>query len=153
MNYITLDGNKSTGLIKGVHFGVIQPSVNVAKTLYLLNTGSPGDRTIDISVQSRSTTSRISPMTPDGSVTNISSSDSNETLQTLVIPTVQAIKMDYAVTFRRSLHPQMGLSDLRAFEGDYWDDRIGEALITSTLRCIGPWSLKFESIKLEREVI
>jgi hypothetical protein len=154
VNYITLDENKSTGLIKGAKFGVIQPGVSVVKTLYLLSSGSAADRTLDISIQSRSTTSRTSPtipVTPNSS--GVVMRDANETLQTLVIPTVQAIKMDYSVTYRRSLLPQMAISDLRTFGSDYWDDTIGgEAFITSTLRCVGPWGLKFESIKLQRKV-
>lgn len=156
VNYITLDDNKSTGLIKGVQFGVLQPGVSVIKTLHLLNTGSAGDRTIDVSIQSRSTASAFSPTTPvypTSPSVGTTPQDSNETLQTLVIPTVRAIEMDHSVTYKRSLAPQMGVSDLRTFGGDYWDDAIGgEALITSTLRCNGPWSLKFESIRLDRKV-
>jgi trafficking protein particle complex subunit 11 len=157
VNLITFGENQSSGLIKGTQFGVMPPGANIVKTLYLLNRGPVGDRTIDISIQSRtvipSPPSTITSVTPDSPTQSSLPHDTNETLQTLVIPTVHAFKIDHAVTYRRSLHQRIGVSDLRTFDCDHWDDGIGgEALITSTLRCLGPWSLRLENIKLERKV-
>lgn len=151
-NRITLEDEESTSLIRGVKFGVLEPGIETVKTLYLLNTGAVGDRTLDVSVRSQSITRSSSssvPQPPEGS----GSHDTNETLQTLVIPTTQAIKITSNVAYQRSSRPQTGLVDLRAYGNDLWEDGVsGEAIITSTFQCVGSCGLRLESAQLENQV-
>ena len=150
VNRIILDDEVSTSLIRGVKFGVLEPGVETVKTLYVLNTGAVGNRTLDVSIRSQSTTQLpSSPRTPDSAGPH----DTNETLQTLVIPTTQAIKITSDVSYQRSLRPQAGLVDLRTYGNDLWEDGVsGEATITSTFRCAGSCGLRLESIQLENQV-
>ena len=149
MNSITIENEHSSGLIKGVPLGIIGPGVNVQKTLYLSSTGAPGDRMIDISIQSRSTTTPIDPSTrddPDATALL----DTSETLETLVVPTVIPMKVTFGVSYRRSLESRLALADLRSFESDYWEG--GEAVVNTKAECVGPWGLEIESVKLIRRV-
>ena len=151
VNRIILDDEVSTSLIRGVKFGILEPGAETVKTLCLFNTGAAGDRTLDISIRSQSTAQLPSslPRTPDSAVPH----DTNETLQTLVIPTTQAIKIASNVAYQRSLRPQAGLVDLRTYGNDLWEDRVyGEATITSTFRCTSSCGLRLESIQLENQV-
>ena len=152
MNRIILEDEESTSLVRGVKFGVLEPGVETVKTLYLSNTGAVGDRTLDVSIRSQSTTKSLSssvPRTPDSA----SPHDANETLQTLIIPTTQAIKITSNVAYQRSLQPQAGLADLRTYGNDLWEDRVsGEATITSTFQCAASCGLWLESIRLENQV-
>lgn len=139
-------------MIKGVPCGVLAPGVNVIKTLYLVNTGAAGDRMIDLSVQSRSTATPskpTSPVSPEGREL----SDVSELLQTLVVPTVDPVKVTYAVNYRRALGERPGLADLTTYEGDFWDDGDGgEAIVNVKMECAGPWGMDIEYVKLLRKV-
>jgi hypothetical protein len=148
VNSIILDNESSSGLIKGVAFGVLAPGVSVLKTLYLVNTGAAGDRMLDVSIQSRSTA------IPEALTSESSElQDMSETLQTLIVPTVDPIKVTYGVEYRRALGPRAGLADLRTFEGEFWDDGDGgEAMVNARMECVGPWGLEVESIQLQTQV-
>jgi len=77
----------------------------------------------------------------------------SDTLLTLVIPTIDAMKVTYDTTYIRSRMPQPGLVELTTFESDYWDEGDGgEALIAARLQCVGPWSLSVEKVRLVRKV-
>ena len=152
VNRITLEDEESMSLIRGVKFGVMEPGAETVKTLYLLNTGAVGDRTLDVSIRSQST-ARL----PSSPVHQTSESagpyDTNETLHTLVIPTTQAIKITSNVAYQRSLKPQAGLTDLRTYGNDLWEDSAsGEATITSTFQCAASCGLRLENIRLENQV-
>ncbi|KDQ50908.1 hypothetical protein JAAARDRAFT_41691 [Jaapia argillacea MUCL 33604] len=148
-DHITMDDQESNGLIKGVSFGVIPPGVNTAKTLFLASAGAPGDRTIDISIQSRSTAAPSQPRSPITPDTPAATPDMTEVLHTLVVSAVEAIKVVYDVTCRRRLGESRGLADLRTFDGDFRDDAEGaEGVITTTMECAGPWGVEVESVKL-----
>lgn len=141
---IVLDDERSAGFIKGVSFGMLASGARILKTLYLVNTGAVGNRMVDISVQSKSTSFEE---------TDLEFLDITETLQTLIVPTVDPIKISHGITFTRSIREWAGLADLRIFDIDFWDDRCGgEALIDSKMICIGPSEIEIESIRLEREV-
>lgn len=147
VNSIMLDDESSPSLIKGVRVGILAPGVSALKTLYLRNTGAGGDRMVDISVQSRYAASE------DPSPENVELHDITETLQTLVVPTVDPINVKWGVVYRRSLGERPGPADLRTFEGDFWDDGDGgEAVVDLEMQCVGPWSLEVENIVLERQV-
>jgi trafficking protein particle complex subunit 11 len=143
---IVLDDERSAGFIKGVSFGVLASGAHILKTLYLVNTRAAGNRMVDISVQSRSTSSEA---TDD----DLETLDVTEILQTLLVPTVNPIEISHGVTHTRSTGEWLGLADLRTFDTDFWDDRCGgEALIDSKMICVGPSEIEIESIRLEREV-
>ncbi|CAL1711378.1 unnamed protein product [Somion occarium] len=148
-NFISVDEERSSSLIKGVEFGVLPPGVNMNKTLYLACSGAVGDRVIDISVQSRSMAS-VSPTTPVTPQSPSQVADTGETLRTLVVPTVDPITATHHVTYRRSTKPSPGLGDLDTFEGDYWDDA-GEAHVVTTMTSVGPSGIFVEGLKLLRE--
>ncbi|EMD33144.1 hypothetical protein CERSUDRAFT_118207 [Gelatoporia subvermispora B] len=153
VNHISLDDQKSSSLVKGIPLGVLPPGASLLKTIYLFNDGIAGDRTLDISVQSRSTATPepSSPASPNLSA-EASLVDKSETLQTLTVGAVEAFKVEHDITYRRALGPQAGPSDLRAFSAEHWDDREGgEAVIASKFACAGPSSVVVESIKLVRE--
>lgn len=128
-------------------FGVLEPDAETVKTLYLLNTGAVGDRTLDVSIRSQS--SPPNPQTADSAGLH----DVNDTLQTLVIPTTQAIKITSDVTYQRSLQPHPGLADLRTYGSAFREDKVsGEATITSIFRCVASCGLKLEGIQFESQV-
>jgi hypothetical protein len=151
-----LDDEHSSGLIRGVPFGVIAPGITVIKTLYLVNTGAAGDRRIDISIQSQATTAMATNVLERSSLDSPPSadqSDISETLQTLLVPTVEPIKVTYGTVYRRALGARMELADLTTFENEFWDDgEGGEAVVSAKMQCVGPWCLMVESVKLVRKV-
>ena len=152
VNRITLEDEESMSLIRGVKFGVIEPGAETIKTLYLLNTGAVGDRTLDVSIRSQSTTKL--PSSPvRRTLDSAGPHGTNETLHTLVIPITQAIKITSNVAYQRSLKPQAELVDLRTYGNGLWEDRVsGEATITSTFQCAASCGLRLENIRLENQV-
>ncbi|KAJ6631526.1 Gryzun, putative trafficking through golgi-domain-containing protein [Mycena sp. CBHHK59/15] len=143
-NVIVFDDERSSGLIKGVNFGILQPGVSVVKTLYLISTGAAGDRMVDVSIQSTAVSDHV-PESPE-------LQDMTETLQTIVVPTLEAIKANFGVAYRRAVGPQAGIAHLRTFDHDFWDNSDGgEAIVTTQMECAGPWALQVESVTLHRE--
>ncbi|KAI0079255.1 hypothetical protein K474DRAFT_1617849 [Panus rudis PR-1116 ss-1] len=154
-NFITFDGQRSSSYIKGAQFGILKPGVSASKTLYLGTLGAVGDRTIDISVQSRagtslSSSSSSSPVSPNAPQSPAIPVDSGETLRTLVVPTVEPITTSHSVSYRRSTKPLPGLGELDTFENGYWEDD-GEADVVMTFAAVGPAAMKVERVKLIRE--
>jgi hypothetical protein len=148
VNSITLGDELSSSLIKGVSFGVLRPGVDAVKTLYLFNSGTPGNRMIDISVRSISTSGSLAASsTPNDLV------DATETLQTMVVPTVEPVAVAFDVVYRRALGSRRGLADLGTFEETFWDDGDGgEAIVDMRLECAGPWGLEVTDVRLVKEV-
>lgn len=154
MNYISYDGEQSSSLIKAIPFGVLPSGASITKTLLLGTSGAAGDRVIDISVQSRSTTSGAassgsdSPQSP-----HAAHADTGETLKTLVVPTIEPITFASQVSYKRSSNSHASLADLATYEDDHWDDSNGgEAHIVTTVSCVGPTGIIIESVKLIRQV-
>ncbi|TFK44945.1 Gryzun, putative trafficking through golgi-domain-containing protein [Crucibulum laeve] len=148
INSIRIGEERSSGLIKDVDFGVLASGATVVKTLHLINTGAPGDRLIDISVRSRSVS--VSENVDEDEDEDIL--DIMESLQALVVPTVEAIKAIYEVAYRHNLKQWVGLADLQTFEPGYWDEGRGaEALVSVKIQCTGPRRLYIESMVLEHE--
>ncbi|KAJ7350608.1 Gryzun, putative trafficking through golgi-domain-containing protein [Mycena albidolilacea] len=143
-NLIVLDEERSPSLIKGVNFGILQPGVSVVKTLHLISSGAAGERMVDVSIQS-TVVGTEAPENPE-------LQDMTETLQTLVVPTVEAIKVKYGVVYKRAAAARVGVADLRTYDHDFWDDGDGgEAVVTAQMECAGPWGLEVASVKLLRE--
>ncbi|KAI9511510.1 Gryzun, putative trafficking through golgi-domain-containing protein [Russula earlei] len=136
VNTICIDDEHSQSFIKGVALGTITPGRTTLKTLYLKNTGGVGDRVLDISIQSSSHVAQ----------------DTSEVLRTLLVPTVSSMKIEYAVGYFHSRGPLSGLTDLRTYENDYWDDgEGGEALVRARMVCMGPWGVSVETVRLVRK--
>lgn len=151
--YITFDDQRSSGLIKGIQFGIIAPGVSASKTLYLVGSGAPGDRMIDISIQSTSV--QVASMTNDDDAEHPRSSSSSSThaavdacekLQTILIPMSRALSVTYDVSYRRS-------KNAIPAEDDVWGDSYGGvAIITARIECSAPCGLLIEGLKLHRQV-
>lgn len=147
-------------MIKGIRLGTIAPGVSATKTLYLVGSGAPGDRTLDISIQSTAvqpgTTSKGGDDTEPRSSSSLSAHaavDSCEKLQTIVIPTSGALAVTYDVAYRRSKNAMPALADLSTVEDDFWDDSYGGvAVVTTRIECSAPCGLVVESLKLHRQV-
>ncbi|KAG8221229.1 glutathione transferase omega-1 [Butyriboletus roseoflavus] len=128
VQFITFDDQKSSGLIKGVQFGTVKPGVSVVKTLVLMSSGAPGDRTIDVSVQSStSIASQTLARAPSPSETldDTQNHEREEILRTLLIPTSSAFVVRQDVTYQRCLEPPPALADLSVFEDEHWVGRVG----------------------------
>ncbi|KAL0072574.1 hypothetical protein AAF712_000337 [Marasmius tenuissimus] len=148
-NTITIDDEQSSGLIKGVSLGSLDPGASASKILHIVGTGAPGDRTVDVSVQSRSPTAHRESQDDESQPELL---DITETLQTVVVPTTEPFKMVCDVIYRRAVRPQPGLADLRSFESDFWDDGDGGvAEVRSAFRCNGPWTLEIQSLVLNKQ--
>ncbi|RDB24899.1 Trafficking protein particle complex subunit 11 [Hypsizygus marmoreus] len=145
VNTIVLGDETSSNFIKGVFFGSLAPGVSVVKTLHLTNTGAAGDRVVDISIQSRTLGSAADPE-------NFELHDTTETLRTVVVSTVEPLKVTQTIVYRQGLGEWPGLADLRTFDGDFWDhNQAGEAVVNTRIECVGPFALEVESIRLERQ--
>jgi len=130
-----MDDEKSSSLLKGIFCGSLAPGDNLVKTLLLSSRGSLGDRILDISIQSRA------------------HEDVSELLQTVTVPTIHPFECSFDIEYRKTNTRMTALSDLRSFEGDFWDDADGgEAVVTATMRCIGPSRVEVERVVFEEEV-
>lgn len=152
VNSIVLENERSTSLIKGISFGVLQPGANRVKTLFLISTGLAGDRVLDLSVRSRLPGDQGEVEEGMDRTKDEMDDDSTETLHTLTVPAVEPFRINYDVAYRRSTQEWQGLADLKTFGGDYWDGRGGEAVINVRIECPGPWPIEVEGVVLEREV-
>ncbi|KAI0753080.1 Foie gras liver health family 1-domain-containing protein [Daedaleopsis nitida] len=165
VNYISMDDQRSTSLIKTVACGILAPGVSVLKKLYLNNTGAPGERIVDISVQSQApsvsssgstppTSAPTSPTSPTSPIpTDLVSPpvvDRTETLRTLAISAVEPITVEHTSVYRRPTRPQPGLSDLQTFEGQD-EAAASEALVSSTFTIHAAAGLVIGRVALQRK--
>ena len=152
---MTFGGEKSSGLIKGVQFGAIMPGVSVAKTMELVSSGAPGDRTIDVSVQSNTTVrtpsqARAPSPSPSEVLEDVQNADTTEILRTLLIPTSSAFVVRQDVVYQRSLQPPPALTELSVLE-DAWE-ACGEAVVTTVIECAAECGVEVERMSLSRVV-
>ena len=152
-----MDDQKSTSLIKAVACGTLAPGVSLLKKLYVTNTGTPGDRVVDISVQSQShitpqlPSSPTSPSTP-ASPSNAPAIDRTETLRTITVEAVCPLGVEHTVVYRRPMRAQPELADLKTFDGTLRDEANAvEALVTSTLTVVAPTGLAIDDVTLVRK--
>lgn len=133
-----MNSTSSTSLLKGVSFGTLQPGATARRTLFLLSSGSGGERVLDFSIQSQSLSSTT---LPDG-VQNI-----NETLHTLVVKAVAPLKQSAQQAYFRTSGPSPGLVDLRRFDSAFfaW---LYTSTVSAEIESCGPWDIIVESIKL-----
>ncbi|OAX31943.1 hypothetical protein K503DRAFT_702885 [Rhizopogon vinicolor AM-OR11-026] len=155
--YIIFDDQRSSGLIKGIRFDIIAPGVSATKTLYLVGSGAPGDRMIDVSIQSTSvqaaTKDDDNAECPRSSTSSAHAAvDTCEKLQTIVIPMSRALSVTYNVAYKRSKNAMPPLADLSTVEDDVWDDSYGGvAIVAARIECSAPCALLIESLKLRRQ--
>ena len=147
-----LENERSTSLLKEIFFGVLQSGANKVKTLYSSSTGLAGDHVLDISVRSRLLADQGEVEDGVDESKNEIDYDSTETLHNLTVPAVESFRVNYDVVYRRSAQEWVGLADLKTCDGDYLDDRGGEAVINVRIECPGPWPIEVEGVVLEREV-
>ncbi|KAH0829099.1 Gryzun, putative trafficking through golgi-domain-containing protein [Lanmaoa asiatica] len=157
VQFITLDDQKSSGLIKGVQFETVKPGVSVVKTLVLMSSGAPGDRTIDVSVQSSTTAAfqaQARAPSPSETLDSSQNHDTGEMLQTLSIPTLSAFVVRQDVAYQRSLRPPPALADLSVLEDTHWEACVGgEAVVTTVVECAAPCGVEVEKVELHRVVL
>ncbi|KAF7321602.1 hypothetical protein MKEN_00681300 [Mycena kentingensis (nom. inval.)] len=142
-NTIRLDDEQSSSLIKGISLGALKPGVSVIKTLYLFSTGGTGDRMVDVSIQSTAVVDKP-PEDPE-------LQDMTEMLETVVVPTTEAIEVDFEVSYMRARGRGVGLADLKTYDHQFWDDvEGGEAAVSARMRCAGPWGVEVVNMSLSR---
>jgi len=155
VNWIVVDGERSTSLIKGINLGVLAPGVSATKTMHLFNTGAGDHRMVDVSIQTDTATTAAEDGQDESESEDEQDSvlDTMEHLKMLIIPTVNPLQVTQTVSYRRNLDSWSGLADLETFDEKNWDDgRGGEALVMATMSCVGPWSLTIQNVELERRV-
>jgi hypothetical protein len=140
---MTMEHQRSTSLIKGVSFGRLHPGESCRRRLLLLSSGDEGERVLDFSIQSRAIPS---PFTLSGGPQDI-----NETLHTLVIETVLALRLGAEPTYARDPSTFPGLFELSRYEQDFFH-RSCIASISARVIAQGPWDVVLNSIKLVPEV-
>ncbi|CDO69602.1 hypothetical protein BN946_scf184875.g5 [Trametes cinnabarina] len=154
VNYVEIDDQRSSSLLKAIACGVLAPGSSVVKKLYLTNAGTPGERVIDISVQSHSTVQPPTPVSPN-TPTSFSAStlvDRTETLRTIMVSAVSPVKIEHAVVYKRVTGSQPGLADLATFEPGTRDEGAAvEAIVTSTISVVAPSGLVIESLRFHRK--
>ncbi|KZT21090.1 hypothetical protein NEOLEDRAFT_1244812 [Neolentinus lepideus HHB14362 ss-1] len=150
-DHIRFGDEESSSLIKGIPFGALASGVNVLKTLYLTSSRAAGPRTLDISVQSRATSSADASSPISSSSTSSALPDANEVLHTLLVPTVEPLKVDHVITYRRTMEDDLS-PDTARFDADLISGtNTMHAVVTTKLECAGPWRLNVERITLARK--
>ncbi|KAF9443796.1 hypothetical protein P691DRAFT_763944 [Macrolepiota fuliginosa MF-IS2] len=145
VNCVTVDDERSSSLIKGMHCGVAKPGAAVVKMLYLLSSSVAGDRVLDISVQT------TSPGTIDEDQGH-GANDVTETLNTMIVPTLESFRVVQDVSYQHNLKCWAGLADLASYDEDYEDDgRSTEAMVVTGICVAGPWSVHVERVEFEDE--
>ena len=162
VNTISVNGETSAGLIKDVPFGILAPGVQGTKTLHLMNTGSGGNRLLDISISASSPQPRgeATPESPSGRGEEVQEpaspgQDAHRTVyqETITVPTVAPFAVENDVAYARARGEWRGLADMSTYEDDCFDQRKGsEASINVKLECTGPWGVRIDGIKLETPV-
>ncbi|KAL5532043.1 hypothetical protein ACEPAF_5607 [Sanghuangporus sanghuang] len=151
-NRIFIEGEQSSGLIKGISFGTLHPGTTACKTLHLVSSGRAGERMVDVSVQSRT----LAPLSDSESDAPAPRVETGEVLQTLVVPTVDAFIVAHEVSYGRRPAMGPGPADLSTFDPEFWDDREGgRAFIKTTFECAectGASNVIIDSIELDTEV-
>lgn len=157
MNTISVNGETSTSLIRDIPFGILAPGVQASKTIHLVNSGTGGNRLLDISITGNSvrTPEESSDDEAEGEAEPTSPTQVDKTVfsETISIPTVAPFSVVSDVAYARSRRKWLGLASLETFDADNYDQRKGsEALINMQISCTGPWSVHIEHLSLEMMV-
>ncbi|KZT58702.1 hypothetical protein CALCODRAFT_432256 [Calocera cornea HHB12733] len=136
-NQVAIDEHESSGFIKAVSFGIIKEGEVASKILWLTSSGSLFDRTLDLSIQTRT-------VDPNDD-SPISSTNSKETLRTIVVPIIQPVACTVSTTYSRQVPAIRPLSDSDGSARDS-SSSLG-ASFTVTFSCMGPWPLTVQSVR------
>jgi trafficking protein particle complex subunit 11 len=130
VNYISIDDERSTSLVRAVSFGTVEPGCSVTRTVTLAS-GGPGKRVLDFSIQSR--------------VTDVPSAagEENETLITVSVDTLEPFRQDTYITYSQPRENLPVFPEVTSF--DNWDNYTAEAMVSLTLDCVA--DCKLEIIK------
>lgn len=139
-----METETSTSLIKGVQFGTLKPGETAVRTLFLHSSGTAGERILDFSIQSRSP-----PSSSDASAGV--QPNTNETLHTLLVPTISPFRFSTEVGYSRDPAPVSPTLSLARYESTFFQKRC-TATVTASIACGGPWHSAIESIRLVPDV-
>ncbi|KZO93890.1 hypothetical protein CALVIDRAFT_485134 [Calocera viscosa TUFC12733] len=137
-NQVAIDEHQSSGFIKAVSFGIIREGEVASKILWLTSSGSLFDRTLDLSIQTRT-------VEPNDD-SPISSTNSMETLRTIVVPVIQPVACTVSTVYHRQVPSIRPLSDSDGSNSRDSFSSMG-ANFSATFSCMGPWPLTIQSVR------
>jgi len=137
-NQVAVDEHQSSGFIKAVPFGIIKTGEIAGKILWLTSSGSLFDRTLDLSIQTRT----VDPK--DDSP--ISSTNSKENLRTIVVPIIQPVACTVSTAYHRQAPTIRPLSDSDGPDSRDPFASMG-ASFSAAFSCVGPWPLSVQSVR------
>lgn len=152
MNFISIDDERSAGLIRDIPFGTLAPGESSTRTLHLVSAGAAGDRSLDISITANTPDARDA---ADGEVTGeepTSPAQIDKTVyqETIQVPTLAPFTAEDDVAYIRCREEWQGVATLDSFEVDHVDQRQSvEAAIWLKLAVAGPWGVWLEKVELE----
>lgn len=145
MNRIVFESEESTGLIKGVSFGTLAPTTVASKTLLLVSSGTPGLRTLDISVRSKT----VVELSADRD--EVEEPDSCEILQTLHIPVTRPFASTSTTAYHRTTGHPRPLLDLAQYDRGAFNPTV-HATIATDLTNVGKWPVEIQRVSWISEV-
>ncbi|KAG8957730.1 hypothetical protein FRC03_009851 [Tulasnella sp. 419] len=145
VNRILFEDQESTSLIKGLSFGTVAPGQIVTKTMFLVSSGTPGNRILDISIQSKAICKSPSFPTSTLSPHDSPASDTSETLETLMVPVKQPITSHTETAYHRLAGPLRSLLDLTLFDHGVFNPSV-QAITTTKIGNDGPWDLEIGKV-------
>ncbi|KAF8331398.1 Gryzun, putative trafficking through golgi-domain-containing protein [Cantharellus anzutake] len=137
VSYVMVGEERSQALIKGVSFGIVQKGTSATRILYFIG-GASGERTLDISIQSRAL---CTDGEPDQAI------HMNETLRQLKVLVVPPIQCAFRTAYLRDSRPLLPVMDLSKFEPNAFEP-VGRALVSIDVTCTGPQGIVVSSIQL-----
>jgi len=133
VNYISVDDERSTSLVRGVTFETVEPGCSANQTVNLTS-GGPGKRILDFSIQSKV-----------NGVASVAGAE-NETLLTVSIDTVEPFRQESYITYSQP-HKSLPVFPEVTVLND-WEYYTAEAMVTFTLESVADCELEITSIKL-----
>lgn len=141
VNRITLEGEESNALIKGVSFGTLQSGGIISKTLYLSSSGSPGNRVLDLSIRTKTVHAKET----------THQEESCEILQTISILVVRPFVCTSSVAYHRSLGPLRPPMDLALYDRGEFDPWT-KATVMTEISNAGNWNIEVGGISWASKV-
>lgn len=163
VNTISIGPHQSNTMIRGISVGSLvlhstsstnskNSNSEITQTLLIKNTGGAGERVVDMSVRTRPKRKRTE--AEREIEIDVTMESQTETLKTISIPCVDPLKVSYDVLYRR--RPAATSSS-----PSFWDVPIDqdaevdlkslehEAVVWTTICCLGPWSIEVEKVVLK----
>lgn len=119
---------------------MIESGETASKAIMLISSGTPADRVLDISVQSRPPrNSRSDSEDEDEEEDDEQAEHVCEKLETIAISTISPFNVQHQITYNS-----------RKGNSEEWDDSV-EATVRTTWTCSGPWTLELEKVILVKK--